>query len=238
MEQNSLIEIGSKGNVILRFLAQTTINGKTYAAQEPYLFLKDVSIIINYKKLDKSNSAGANKIANTATYPQSISVLEAPFSRKLCSLLAAYVDDGLEYNPTIFKTLTAETGIIYLPEEVKESGAIYAYDEDFDSVVFTYNSVLNALESESFVEDTDYLISYSSVKTGTKFNLIQPCYPYMSMEIQGIGNIDKSTKRVIMYFEKVSLNSLLEFNFIQNNRINTPLEFHIIDGINYVIFED
>ena len=42
---NSLIEIGSKANVILRFKAPISINGQSYVADEPYLFLKDVNVV-------------------------------------------------------------------------------------------------------------------------------------------------------------------------------------------------
>jgi hypothetical protein len=61
----------------------------------------------------------------------------------------------------------------------------------------------------------------------------------MSLEVQGIGNIDKVGKNVVMYFDKVSLNSILEFTFIQGDMINVPLQFYIIDDKNnYVVFED
>jgi hypothetical protein len=61
----------------------------------------------------------------------------------------------------------------------------------------------------------------------------------MSLEIQGVGNIDKVTKNILMYFDKVSLNSVIEFTFIQNDMINVPLVFYIMeDKNNYVVFED
>ena len=40
MNQNSLIEVGSKADIILRFKSAITINGRSYAAKEPYLFFK------------------------------------------------------------------------------------------------------------------------------------------------------------------------------------------------------
>ena len=55
--KNSIIEIGSKANVILRFKAKTCINGKTYDANEPYLYLKDVNVLINYTNFDKTGSS-------------------------------------------------------------------------------------------------------------------------------------------------------------------------------------
>ena len=44
---------------------------------------------------------------------------------------------------------------------------------------------------------------------------------------------------ITMYFNTVSLNSIMEFTFMQDDIINIPLEFHIIDdGNNYLVFED
>ena len=40
MNQNSIIEIGSKADVIIRFKSATNINGRAYKPNEPYLFLK------------------------------------------------------------------------------------------------------------------------------------------------------------------------------------------------------
>lgn len=244
MNQNSLIEVGSKADIILRFKSAITINGRSYAAKEPYLFLKDVNVLINYTNQDKRGSTDINVIAHSDIKPRSVSVGGVPFSRKIASLLACYKGQ-VEYNPTFFRSLTAERaagewkGYLFLVDEIDQNKEIFIYDNNFNLVEATYNSDLNAFESEDFIDQQDYYISFSSVRTGTKFDLNKQAIPYMSLEIQGKGNIEKITKNVVMYFDKVSLNSLLYFSFIQGDMINVPLEFYIIDDKNnYVIFED
>ncbi len=61
----------------------------------------------------------------------------------------------------------------------------------------------------------------------------------MSIQIQGVGNIDKQTKNIIIKLGKVALKSMVEFNFIPKDLIKIPIEFIIIDDVNnYIIFED
>lgn len=246
MNQNSLIEIGSRADVILRFKTQTTINGKEYNINEPYLFLKDVSVLVNYSNQDKSGRTDINVIAHSDIKPRTVSIGGVSFTRKLASLLACYKESNVEYNPTFFRALVAERypedteGVIYLTDSCKLNENLFIYDSNFDLVTdIRYDAVQGAIYSESFLDMEEYLISFSSVKSGTKFDMNKPAIPYMSLEIQGIGNIDKKTKNVMMYFDKVSLNSLLQFTFIQNDIINVPLEFYIIDDKNnYVVFEE
>lgn len=245
MNYNSLIEIGSKANVILRFKSATNINGINYAAKEPYLFLKDVNVLINYSNQDKSGQTDINVIANSDVKPRTVVIGGFPFSRKIASLLATYQDSNLDYFPTLFKTLSAskeeeeEDGIIFLVDNIEFNENLFVYDSNFNKVSVTYDAGQNALISPEFVNDEEYLVSFSTVKTGTKYDLNKIHIPYMSLEIQGIGNINKVKKEVLMYFDKVSLNSIVNFTFIQDQIINVPLEFYIIDDKNnYVIFED
>ena len=245
MNQNSIIEIGSKANVILRFKGTTCVNGKTYQPNEPYLFLKDVNVLINYTNQDKVSNTDINVLANSDIKPRTVTIAGVNFTRKLAALLATFEAGAVNYNPTLFRTLEAErevgdlVGTVYLVDDIVFNEKTFVYDSNFEKIEVQYDSVLNALTSENFQNGETYLISFSSVKIGTKFDMNKPHVPYMSLEIQGIGNIDKKPKNVLMYFDKVSLNSVLEFTFIQNDMINVPLQFHIIDDKNnYVVFED
>lgn len=246
MNYNSLIEIGSKANVILRFRAATTINGKTYAANEPYLYLKDCNVLINYSNQDKSGQTDINVIANSDIKPRVVAIGGVSFTRKLASLLACFKGADEDFNLTKFITLAAEReendeeGIIFATDvDLVEDDNLFVYDENFDKINYTYDAENNSFSSAGFNDGAQYLISYSSARNGTKFDLNKPHIPYMSLEVQGTGNIDKTTKEVVMYFDKVSLYSVLQFTFIQGDMINVPLEFYIIeDQNNYVVFED
>jgi hypothetical protein len=240
MNQNSLIEIGSKANLILRFKAETQINGKTYAAEEPFLYLKDVSIAIDYSNISKvGTSSPRNVLASSEVAPVSVQVAGYSFSRKLASLISCFVQEEYSYAQTKFVTAVADEDTIYLTDEVFGNSNFYVYNDSFEKINTTYNAETNSLSGEGLEDGKEYLISFSSVKVGTRFNLQKPNIPYMSMEIQGLGNIDKSTKSVLAYFDKVSLDSTMDLNFIQDDSINLPLNFNIIDNKNnYIVFED
>ncbi len=250
MNYNSLIEIGSKANVILRFRGQAKINGKTYEENEPYLFLKDVNVLINYSNQDKSGETDINVIANSDVKPRTVAIAGFPLTRKIVSLLATYKEKEEDkfYEKTHFVTLlasrdTGETeGTIFLTEDNFIDNEIwFVYDKNFEKVdqsLITYNAAQKALISSEFQDKEEYLISFSTEEAGFKYDLNKCHVPYMSMEIQGIGNINKKKKEILMYFDKVSLNSLINFTFIQDQIINVPLQFHIIeDKNNYVVFE-
>jgi hypothetical protein len=246
MNYNSLIEIGSKANVILRFKAATTINGKTYAANEPYLYLKDCNVLVNYSNQDKSGTTDINVIANSDIKARTVVVGGISFTRKLASLLASFEDVNESFTLTKFVTLKAIRGegdpvgeILFTDEDIVVDNNLFVYDVNFEPVLFEYDSETNTFTSAGFDDGIEYLITYSSARIGTKFDLNKPHIPYMSLEVQGVGNIDKVTKNVAMYFDKVSLNSILQFTFMQGDMINVPLEFYIIeDKNNYVVFED
>ena len=242
MNYNSLIEIGSKANVVLRFRGETTINGTTYLANEPYLFLKDVNVLISYTNQDKSGQTDINVIANSDIKPRTVAIGGFPLTRKITSLLATFKGEG-EYEKTRFATVTADSeGTIFLTEEdFIDNGLWFVYDENFEKIdksLITYDAAQNSMSSSEFDESKQYLISFSTEEHGFKYDLNKCHVPYMSMEIQGVGNINKKRKEVLMYFDKVSLNSLINFTFIQDEIINVPLQFHIIDDKkNYVVFE-
>ena len=168
------------------------------------------------------------------------------FSRKLASLLASFESENKPYDYTTFESLVADQpdgeleGTLFLGKQLNPAAEYFVYDSSFNKVEnLTYDAGMNAIISPDLEGNLEYLVSFSSVKTGSKLSLNKPSIPYMSLEIQGIGNIDKLAKSVLMYFDKVSLNSILEFTFIQDDMINVPLQFHIIDDENnFVIFED
>lgn len=248
MDYNSLIEIGSKANVILRFKTPIEVNGVRYEANEPYLFLKDVNVVIDYSKQDSVAATNKNEMAYSNIKPRSVAIGGMSFSRKLAALLASFSGTNEIYNPTLFRSLAAEKaptdseGIIFLTENFDSTKKFFVMDDQMEKIdpgCITYDVAMNALISSKFENNKRYLISFSSVKTGTKFNLNKTHVPYMSLEVQGIGNIDKITKEVMMYFDKVSLNSEIQFTFIQGEMISVPLEFYIIDDKNnYIVFED
>ena len=140
----------------------------------------------------------------------------------------------------MFKTYAADGTTIYLVDEISDLTSVYIYDSEFNKITTaSYNAASNSYTSTDFVDGEKYLISFSSEIIGTKFKLKQNSFPYMNVEIQGVGNIDKITKKVLIHLEKASLNSLIDFNFLPGERLVMPLEFTVIANDNdFIVFED
>jgi len=251
MAKNNLIEVGSKANVVLRFKTETTINGETYAINEPYLLFKNANVILDYGNENKSASAGRTIIANSDIYPSVVRIASVNLTRKLMSLMTAFQEESTNFGLTRFETIQPEedenTGEKFLTVNFDilsgSEDLIFVYEENnFDRLLVTYSAAQNRLipVNQSELDLTkNYLVSYSSELTGLKFNLQKCSIPYMSLEIQAIGNVDKFTKNVVMYLDKVSLNSVIDFSFLQDDLISVPLDFNIIENKkNYIWIED
>lgn len=225
---NKLFEFGSKVNVILSFVAPVTINNVEYSVGEPYLFLREVELVINYANLDKSGSQGkADVIANSDVGPQSIQLGGVPLTKKLISLLTTSTGTT-NFNKTVFETGIAFSGVIYMTNQDAKLN-FNVYDNDLNKISdVVYDEANNSISSINFNESEEYIISFSSVKNGSGYSLEKTHFPYMRMEIQGKGNVDKDTKEIILVFDKVSMNSIVQFNFIQDSVLKIPLEFRVI----------
>ena len=251
VKQNSLIEIGSKGDVVLKFNTKTFVNGKCYEPNEPYVFLRDVNVIINYGSENKSATQQQALAAHSNIYPESVSVTGVPFSRRVASLLSTYLDSGSTFLKSEMKSAAPVAGpegssnVLIVRDLIDEDFVLYTDEmEKIDSENYTFSTekiegsgVISPVGEYSFGHDK-YIIFFSSVVNGTGFKLDKPHIPYMTMEIQGIGNINKKNAQVLMRFEKVSLNSVLNFNFLEEGIIGAPLNFTIIKGKNEIWFED
>jgi len=160
-------------------------------------------------------------------------------TKKLIGLLTEISSDVENFGFTQFQTSSASEEnnekVIYLNKDLLENSEdkIFVYEEETFELVedITYDSSDNKISSINFDLSKTYLIVFSSEIEGTRFKLNKPEVPYLSMEIQGIGNVNKQTKNIILYFEKVSLTSVIAFNFIYEGVINVPLDFHSLKTI-------
>jgi hypothetical protein len=245
--KNNLIEIGSKANVVLRFREPTTVAGVYYKPNEPYLFFKNANVLVEYSNEDKTGTAARTVIANSEINPRTITVGSINLTKKLISLLTCTSEDVENFGLTVFENgeVESDNGTLFIMPnnnilEGTESD-IFVYSEDNFTRLpgITYNAAQNRIiqtdletGDQEFELGKNYLVSYSSAYAGTKFSLEKNHVPYFSLEIQGIGNVDKSKKNIVMYFDKVSLNTSIDFTFIQDDLINVPLLFHIIENKN------
>lgn len=239
MQQNSIIEMGSRANVVIRFNADTNINGKIFLKNEPYLFLKDVSIEVLYDSNQKEASINPkNYMSFVNNLPSQIAITGIVFSKKIASLMACLKGEGLENSMTKMETVLAEGNELILADtEADLTKEFFVYDSNYERINAAVN-VDGFIESVDIIDGNSYLVFFSSAVVSTKFELVKPHIPYMNIEIQATGNIDKITKKAIMKFDKVALLSNLTFSFIKDETINAPLVFSILDNSGFVMFED
>jgi hypothetical protein len=244
MKQNSIIEMGSKVDVIISFRKQTTINGKDYAPFEPYLFLKDVKALLKYKELNKRGPTRENTLNVNFADIDTLILSDITFSKKIASLYVDYIGPILDQQQRKFVSLTCYDGdpnaAIYMNEDFDIAEGYYIYDSDFTKVEDAiYDGGSNSFSSPSFTASEEYLVSFSSGWSGEKYSLKQNMQPLLHIGIQGRGNIDKEGKKVLINIDKASLNSALSFNFIPGDKINSPLDFVVMKSDNnYIVFED
>lgn len=253
MNQNSLIEIGSKGDVILKFNTDVCVNGRTYKKGEPYLFLRDVSVLIDYGQTEKEATKQQALAAHNNIYPEAVHISGVPFSRRIAALLATFTEEKETYYKNEMKILNIEEddveGNYFILENVDLDQPVYLYDENMSLIernlyeIEYYDTDMNSYigagkEGYKLSTNGQYTIFFSSAVEGAKFELKKPHIPYMTMEIQGIGNINKKNAEVFMRFEKVSLTSVLNFNFLEEGTINAPLRFTVLKGESEIWFED
>ena len=124
MKQNSIIEIGSEADVIISFNKETTINGKTYEALEPYLFLKNVKALLTYNQINKKVTRVSNAVAKNFASLNTLQLGNVTFSKKIASLLIKYVGSSSQKKRK-FTTLIAYNGdpdaAIYMNEVFDET---------------------------------------------------------------------------------------------------------------------
>jgi len=243
MSQNKLIEIGSKANVILRFKKTTEVNGICYEANEPYLLFKNANVLVEYSNDNKTASASRTIIADSQITPRTISIGSINLTRKLIALLTTFEAAEESFALTKFQTSEVEdadgTKQIMLNEDIlpDTEDQIFVYEEDtFDKIEFTFSAAPDRVISTDFDLSKNYIVSYQSELEGLKFELVKQHVPYLSLEIQGVGNVDKVKKNISMYFDKVSLNTSIDFTFIQDQMINVPLSFNVIENKNNYVW--
>ena len=235
IEKNKVLEFGSVASVVIRPRKDMTVGGKTYLAGEPYLYLKNVEVMITYTNTDKTAKTNVTLAAHSKLTPRSITISSVPLSLKILSLIAKY-NGPQEFSYTKFIDGVASANFIFLTDSVDNTRPIYVYDSNYNKIEFTYNSEMNAVESGDFVDNQRYMISFSSVKDGIKYNLNEEWFSYFSIEIQGVGNIDKITKNLYLFIEKASFISDMKFLFNKTEMVALPLRFHIIDNSNNLFF--
>ena len=217
---NNLYEYGNSCDVIIRCNIERVIEGKTYAAGEPYTILRDVFCSLVYKSNAAESRDVKNSIANREARPDMINLSNVVLSDKILNLIATKQPAS---KTLVHVEYRADKGVFYLPE-TSCSSVVYAYDSDLNPV----NCRIDGDKVVGdFIENEVYTIFYEK-ELSKSFDFITPHYGHFSLEIVAKGNTDKNTSSMYMSFPAVSLMSMPVFNLRNDNILSAPLQFECV----------
>lgn len=216
---NKVYEFGGIADVLLRFKTETEVNGVHYAVNEPYTFLKDVTVQFQYEQTTSQNSGKKSVFATNEGRPTQLIINGVPLTQKIANLVLTHCADA-SYTRTRRERIICDADG-QLPLRHAHVGEIFSYDNSMNRV-------------NNWQPGEEYLVFYEEQLTGDKYSFEVPYYPYFTLDIFMKGNTNKISNDVYMHFDAASLASVPNFNIVNGGILNTPLVFNLI----YVNQED
>lgn len=220
---NKLYELGSVVDILIKPNTDTVIGNKTYKANEPYTVLKDVSVGLIYEQISSDITAKKPINSSQKARPYQITINDIQLTQKILDLILTRIENT-DYIRTIKEICIAEKNSIYLNNEpIKD---LFIYDKSGSAV--RVDNIEDNIVSGNFNDGESYLVFYESKIDNVIYSFEMPHYPYFTLEINGKGNTDKNTSSIYCKFPAVSLVSIPNINFINEDILNSPLIFNII----------
>ena len=133
---NNVYEYGGIADVLLRFKVEKEVGGVHYAANEPYTFLKDVTIQFKYEQINAQNSGKKPVLATNDGRPLQLIINGVPLTQKIASLVLTN-DRNASYMRTRRERVICDTnGDLQL--RYKSSGDIFVYDKNMERIIDNY----------------------------------------------------------------------------------------------------
>ena len=223
---NNVYEYGGIADILLRMKVEKEINGVHYEVNEPYTFLKDVSVQLIYDQKESSSGAKRPVLSSNDGRPLQLIVNGVPLSQKVANLILT--NDNTTYKRTKRERIVCkQLGKLFIQFESKIK--VFVYDSNLNKISNIYVESSNGqIIHGPFDVDREYLVFYEYESTGDKYSFEIPHYPYFIVEIFMKGNTNKVTNDVYMRFDAASLVSVPNFNIINGGILNTPLVFNLI----------
>ena len=222
---NKLYEISNQGDVVLSFNVPVTLDGYTYAANEPCLFLENVMVRFNYLEKDASSTARGNVVAFQELIPSSIALSETSLTTKICDLVLSRASSPMQIQRRA-QVMGNEDGL-YLTEEIITSKPVFIYNNKGQKV--GYDRLEENFIAGQFDPSQKYVVYYYVDAQGEQYGLESSSLPYMNMQITLQGNTDKQRAKTVMYFPCVVLNAVPVFAGTYGSVLSVPLTFDVID---------
>lgn len=212
---NNVYEYGGIADVLLRFKIEKEVGGVHYAANEPYTFLKDVTIQFQYEQTNAQSNARKPVFATNDGRPLQLIINGVPLTQKIANLVLTNSKNTSYMRTRRERVICDSNGKLNLCYE--SNGEIFVYNTNMERVTDNYSP------------NEEYLVFYQQeVEQGDKYSFEVPFYPYFELDIFMKGNTNKITNDIYMHFDAASLASVPNFNIMSGGILNTPLVFNLI----------
>ena len=222
---NNIYEFGGTADLLLRFKTEEEVDGVHYAANEPYTFLKDVTIQWNYDQSMKESSGKKTVFSAHDGRPKQLIVSGVSLTQKIAHLIMTSSEDKT-YIRTRRERVVCNSEEYLKLNYVPNTNSVFIYNVEGNRI--DIQSMNNNIVYGAFNYNEEYLVFYTQQTTGDKYTLEIPYYPYFALDIFMKGNTNKISNDIYMHFDAASLVAVPNLNIMSGGILHTPLVFDII----------
>lgn len=222
---NYISTLGSTCKALILCTTDTIINGQSYKANQPVIYLTDVQASIDSQVVtpQASNLSPTNKglhLLDGTEYLDQLIINNVPYSKKVQNLFFYPATTVLE-NYDWMRVNAEEVKLRAQPID------IYVYKNG--ELIEDYNVDGDWLMIQDYDEMANYVAGYSYVDNNLK-QFTNPHYPYFKVVLYTKGNSNNKTVDQIFIFNKVALIPQTALQFMPNTQNFVTLNFGIIDA--------
>lgn len=199
-----LLEFGGQANVILRANIEMDINGIHYDKDDVVFLFEGVDLDFQYN--EKMNDKTIGKQNQLSYFERHINMISISGLSLTSNYIEVFGEKKAEnFDRTVVETTTITDKKWYALNKPSRDSIFILNDKQYEiEVDEEYNEI--TLKTDEDIEDGEYTIAYYT-------NIDSPVYdinniesiPYMSMEILGLGNLDKKDGNIYIKIPKVNL---------------------------------
>ena len=229
---NYLSTLGSDINVLMLCAVDMEINGKQYAAGEPFTFLKSISASIDSQTItpQAATLSPTNRglhLLDSTQYLDQIVLTNVPYTKKIQGLFFSQRPGTTNENFEWVPVAVPQVKLKAMPTK----SFVYKNGELLDTLEYTITESENGVwfVIANYDEEAQYIIGYSYADDHL-VSFQSKNYPYFKLVLYIKGNVANKTSDQVIVLEKVSLIPQTALSFLPNSQNFVTLNFGIIDA--------
>lgn len=221
-----LLEFGGNANVILRANIDMEINDIQYKKDDIILFLENVDLDFQYnEKMNDKKVASQNQLSYFSRHINTINISNISLTTNYIEIFGEKKTDS--FDRTVIEETTITNKKWYSLQRPSKNTIFILDNSSYEiDINKEYNEITILTDEE--IEDGNYTIAYYTKVNSPTYDINNiESLPYMSMEIIGVGNIDKNNGNIYIKIPKVNLINRPDYS-LSNSITAQDLAFKVI----------